>query len=186
MNAYRFKRPTAAPHIDLETETLKTVKRKPENTETPKRKRLSADQFEDWVPRRSGLLDVSETDSDVRDLSARQTTDPRAAEAVELFCFQARKWIGTLAASLGRIDALVFSGGIGENSPEIRDRLCDGLAFLGVLIDPDANAWIAPLISTTAGTVAVRVIPTDEELMIAKTVFRAAVTDASATEGEFR
>ena len=147
---------------------------------------LSADQLEDLVTRRSGLLGVSETSSDVRDLLARQLTDPRAAEAIELFCYQARKWVGALAASLGGIDALVFSGGIGENSPEIRVRICDGLSFLGVHLDPAANAGNATLISTMAGSVAVRVIPTNEELMIAKTVFRVMVTDASATVGEFR
>ena len=132
--------------------------------------RLSADQIEELVICRSGLLGVSETSPDIRDLLARQATDPRAAEAVELFCYQARKWIGALAAALGGLDSLVFSGGIGENSPEIRARVCDGLGFLGFGLDPAANAGNAPLISSAAGTVAVRVIPTDEELMIAKIV----------------
>ena len=133
---------------------------------------LSADQLEDLVTRHSGLLGVSETSSDVRDLLARQASDPRAAEAIELFCYQARKWVGALAAALGGLDALVFTGGIGENAPEIRARVCDGLGFLGVRLDPAANAGNAPLISTAAGSVAVRVIPADEELMIAKMASR--------------
>ncbi len=133
---------------------------------------LSADRLEDLVSHRSGLLGVSETSSDVRDLLSRQASDPRAAEAIELFCYQARKWVGALAAALGGLDALVFSGGIGENAPEIRARVCDGLGFLGVRLDAAANAGNAPLISTAAGSVAVQVIPTDEELMIAKMASR--------------
>ncbi len=144
---------------------------------------LSADQLEDLVTHRSGLLGVSETSPDVRDLLARQASDPRAAEAIELFCYQARKWIGALAAALGGLDALVFSGGIGEHAPEIRARVCDGLGFLGVRLDVAANAGNAPLISAAAGGVAVRVIPTDEELMIATMASR--VLDAGRrTEDE--
>lgn len=133
---------------------------------------LSADQLEDLVTHDSGLLGVSETSSDMRDLLDRQASDPRAAEAIELFCYQARKWVGALAAALGGLDALVFSGGIGENAPEIRARVCDGLDFLGVRLDPVANAVNASQISTATGTVAVRVIPADEELMIAKMASR--------------
>ncbi len=114
--------------------------------------KLSADDLDRLVNRESGLLGVSETSSDMRDLLARQATDPRAAEAVEMFCYQARKWVGALAAALGGLDTLVFAGGVGENSSEVRDRICDGLGFLG--------------------NVDVRVIPTDEELMIARTVVR--------------
>ena len=133
-------------------------------------KGLTADQLEELVTRRSGLLGVSETCSDIRVLLAAQATDPRAAEAVELFCYQIRKCVGAYAAALGGIDALVFSGGIGENAPEIRARVCDGLRFLGIELDPAANAANAPVISL--GAVAVRVIPTDEEAMIARTVSR--------------
>ena len=132
------------------------------------------------VTRQSGLLGVSETSSDMRDLLARQATDPRAADAVELFCYQARKWVGALAAALGGLDALVFSGGIGENAPDVRAGVCDGLGFLNVRLDPAANAANAPVISTSAGSVAVRVIPTDEELMIARTVFHIAGADTLA------
>ena len=131
---------------------------------------LSADRLEELVTRRSGLLGVSGTSSDMRDLLATQAIDPRAAEAVELFCYQIRKCVGAYAAALGGLDALVFSGGIGENAPEIRARVCDGLGFLGIELDPAANAANAAKISV--GAVAVRVIPTDEEAMIARTVSR--------------
>ena len=131
---------------------------------------LSADRLEELVTRRSGLLGVSGTSSDMRDLLATQAIDPRAAEAVELFCYQIRKCVGAYAAALGGLDALVFSGGIGENAPEIRARVCDGLGFIGIELDPAANAANAAKISV--GAVAVRVIPTDEEAMIARTVSR--------------
>jgi acetate kinase len=133
---------------------------------------LSVDQLEDLVIRQLGLLGVSETSSDMRDLLAVQATDTRAAEAVELFCFQVRKWVGAMAAALGGLDAVVFAGGVGENSPEVRARVCDGLGFLGVRLDPVANAANAPVISSDGSPVGVRVIETDEELMIARTVLR--------------
>ena len=109
--------------------------------------------------------------SDVAICSARSRL-VRAAEAVDLFCYQAAKWIGAYAAALGGLDSLVFSGGIGENSPEVRKRICSRLGFLGVRLDRRRNAAGAPRISAAAGPVAVRVIRTDEELMIARTVAR--------------
>ena len=133
---------------------------------------LSADGLDRLVNRESGLLGVSETTPDVRDLLARRATDPRAAEAVELFCYQARKWVGALAATLGGLDTLVFAGGIGEHSPEVRAGICDDLGFLGVRLDAAANAAHAPVISAAGSACTVRVIPTDEELTIARTVFR--------------
>jgi acetate kinase len=129
---------------------------------------MTADQFGSLVNHESGLLGVSETSSDVRDLLAQQDVDVRAAEAIELFCYQAKKWIGAFAAALGGMDTLVFSGGIGENAPEIRRRICEGLGFLGIALDQGRNASSALLISTEQGAVKVRVIRTDEELMIAK------------------
>ncbi len=131
-----------------------------------------ATQFHDMVNHESGLLGVSETSSDMRDLLARETKDVRAAEAVALFCYQAKKWIGAFAAALGGLDTLVFAGGIGENAPPIRERICDGLGFLGIELDRTRNAKNAPLISPDAGRVKVRVIRTDEELMIARSVTR--------------
>jgi acetate kinase len=111
---------------------------------------------------------VSETSSDLRDLLSRQDDDVRAAEAVELFCYRAKTGFGALAAALGGLDTLIFAGGIGENSPEARRRICDGLEFVGIVLDESRNAANAPLISAEHGRVAVRVIPTDEESLIAR------------------
>ena len=133
---------------------------------------MSATQFQEMVNHASGLLGVSEISSDLRDLLARESDDIRAAEAVALFCYQAKKWIGSFAAALGGLDTLVFAGGIGENAPLIRERICDGLGFLGIELDQKRNAKNAPLISPDAGRVKVRVIRTDEELMIARSTTR--------------
>ena len=111
---------------------------------------------------------MSETSSDTRDLLDHETQDARAAEAVALFCYQAKKWIGSFAAALGGLDTLVFAGGIGENAPLIRARVCEGLGFLGIDLNEPRNAQTAGVISTDASRVTVRVIRTDEELMIAK------------------
>lgn len=133
---------------------------------------MSAAQFQEMVNSESGLLGVSEISSDLRDLLACESKEVRAAEAVALFCYQAKKWIGSFAAALGGLDTLVFSGGIGENAPLIRERICDGLGFLGIEVNKARNRENAPLISEDAGRVAVRVIRTDEELMIARAVVR--------------
>jgi len=108
----------------------------------------------------------------MRDLLGRETQDVRAAEAVALFCYQARKWIGAFAAALGGLDTLVFAGGIGENAAPVRERICDGLGFLGIELDQQRNPKNPPLISLDAGRVKVRVIRTDEEIMIARSVAR--------------
>ena len=105
---------------------------------------MTTEQFHDLVNHESGLLGVSETSPDLRDLLARQDADVRAAEAVALFCYQAKKAIGALAAALGGLDILVFSGGIGENSPEARRRICAGLEFLGIALDDRRNARRCP------------------------------------------
>ena len=133
---------------------------------------ITAKQFYEMINHESGLLGVSEISSDMRDLLAQEAADVRAAEAVALFCYQAKKWLGAFAAALGGLDTLVFSAGIGENCPSIRARICDGLGFLGIELNEARNAESAPLISTDAGRVAVRVIRTDEELMIARSVCR--------------
>src|SRR5208283_1450472 len=133
---------------------------------------MTAKQFSVMVNHNSGLLGVSETSSDMRDLLAREGHDIRAAEALALFCYQAKKWIGSFAAALGGVDTLVFAGGIGENCPSIRRRVCAGLGFLGIELNPARNARNAPLISSSASPAAVRVIHTDEELMIARSVTR--------------
>ncbi|MFI5231292.1 MAG: acetate/propionate family kinase [Gemmatimonadales bacterium] len=133
---------------------------------------MTAEDFERMANHESGLLGVSETSSDMRELLAREAGDVRAAEAVALFCYEARKWVGAFAAALGGLDTLVFAGGIGEHAPLIRARICNGLQVLGVELDAAANATGAPLISAPASRVAVRVIHTDEELVIARTVYR--------------
>jgi acetate kinase len=133
---------------------------------------LAAKQFNEMVNFQSGLLGVSETSSDMHDLLDRETQDVRAAEAVALFCYQVKKYIGAYAAALGGLDTLVFAGGIGENAPAVRARICDGLGFLGIELEEKRNAANEGLISTPASRVAIRVIRTDEELMIAKTVCR--------------
>jgi acetate kinase len=120
----------------------------------------------------SGLLGISETSSDMRDLLKLEAGDPRAAEAVTLFCYQVKKWIGSFSAALGGLDTLVFSGGIGENSDIVRARVCEGLGFLGVELDEERNAKSTSTISTEESRVTVRVIPADEELMIARSVAR--------------
>ena len=134
--------------------------------------RMTGKQFHEMVHHQSGLLGVSEISPDMRDLLARETSDVRAAEAIALFCYQTKKWIGAYAAALGGLDTLVFAGGIGENAFQVRARICDGLQFLGLLIDPKKNRAGAPVISACASLVTVRVIRTDEEVTIAKTVCR--------------
>jgi len=132
--------------------------------------KMSAKQFNEMVNFQSGLLGISETSSDMRNLLEREVQDVRAAEAVALFCYQVKKWIGAFAAALGGIDTLVFAGGIGENAPSIRARICDGLGFLGIELEEKLNAANECVISSVASRVAVRMIRTDEEFMIAKTV----------------
>ncbi len=129
---------------------------------------MTAAQFDQLVNSESGLLGLSETSADVRDLLAREGGDVRAAEALAVFCYQAKKWIGALSAALGGLDTLVFAGGIGEHAAPLRARICAGLEYLGVEIDPARNDAHAPVISTAAGRATVRIIPTDEELLIAR------------------
>lgn len=139
---------------------------------------MDPERFHHMVNHESGLLGISETSSDVRDLLSREESDPRAAEALAVFCYQARKWIGALAAAMGGLDTLVFSGGIGENAPVIRARICEGLHFLGIRLDGSLNQANAGVISMQAGEsssahqVVVRVIPTDEERLIARQTCR--------------
>jgi acetate kinase len=131
---------------------------------------MSTQQFYEMVNHKSGLLGVSEISSDMRDLE--QSKDVRAMEAVALFCYQAKKWIGSFAAALGGIDTLVFAGGIGENGSLVRARICEGLDFLGIKLHEARNAENAAMISADGARVTIRVIRTDEELMIARSVRR--------------
>jgi acetate kinase len=132
---------------------------------------LTPTQFNQLINHESGLLGVSETSSDMRDLIKCEAQDVRAAEAVALFCYQIKKWIGAYAAALGGLDTLVFAGGIGENAQVVRARICDGLEFLGIEIEEGRNAANESVISAAASRVTVRVMRTDEELMIARSVW---------------
>jgi len=134
--------------------------------------KLSIDQVDDLINQRSGLAGVSGISSDMRDLLALEYGNVHAAEAVNLFCYQARKGIGSFTAALGGLETLVFAGGIGENAHQVRSHICQGLGFLGLELDEARNTKNESLISTDTSRVKVRVITTDEELMIARTVFR--------------
>jgi len=142
---------------------------------------LTPKQFNHLINHESGLLGVSETSSDMRDLLAAQATDARAADAVELFCYQARKWVGAYAAVLGGLDTLVFAGGIGEHAAEVRERICAGLGFLGLELDMARNATHAAVISSAASRITVRIIPTNEERMITQLVQQLLLTGEEKT-----
>jgi acetate kinase len=133
---------------------------------------LGFEAFQRLVNHESGLLGVSETSSDMRELLAREAGDFRAAEAVAMYCYQIAKTIGAFAVVLGGLDTLVFTGGIGEHAAAVRGRICERLAFLGVTLDARANEANAGIISTAASAVGVRVIATDEQLMIARETVR--------------
>jgi acetate kinase len=133
---------------------------------------MSAQQFDRMVNFESGLLGVSETSSDMHELLKLEGKDVRAGDAIALFCYQVKKWIGGFAAALGGLDTLVFAGGIGENAPAIRTRICAGLDFLGIELNQTANTQNALLISPDDARVKVRIIHTDEEREIAKSVAR--------------
>ena len=132
--------------------------------------RMSPAEFDHMINRESGLLGVSETSPDMQELIASETHDHRAAEAVALFCYQAKKLIGAYAAALGGLDTLVFAGGIGENAPVVRARICQGLEFLGLELDASRNAANEAVISSDVSRVVVRVIPANEEKAIARSV----------------
>ena len=136
------------------------------------KEKLNPEQFNNLINHQSGLLGISETSSDMQDLLEHQYKDERAGEAVELFCYQTKKWIGSFAAVLEGLDTLVFSGGIGENAPEVRSRICNGLQFLGIELDEKINGENKSVISMDTSRVTVRVIQTNEELMIAKSVHK--------------
>src|SRR6476620_6912030 len=127
---------------------------------------MSVKQVEDVLYKKSGLLGISGMSNDMRDLLGK--SEPQAQLAVDYFVFRADKEIGALAAALGGLDALVFTAGIGENSAEVRQRICAASAWLGIELDDAANASKGPRISTARSKVSAWVIPTNEELMIAR------------------
>lgn len=128
---------------------------------------LDATQFDDLVNFKSGLLGVSETSSDMRECE-----DSKAADAIAIFCYQIKKWVGAFAATLGGLDTLVFAGGIGENIPTIRARICSELGFLGIELDDARNQHCEHVISADAARVRVRVMRTNEEFVIASSAFK--------------
>jgi acetate kinase len=132
------------------------------------REGLSPTQFNDLINHQSGLLGVSETSSDMEDLLTKESADERAAEAVALFCYQVKKYIGAYTAVLGGLELLAFTGGIGENAAPIRSRICTGLGYLGIEPDEERNQRDGLLISADSSRIPVYVIPADEESMIAK------------------
>jgi acetate kinase len=131
-------------------------------------KRMRPASVNDLVNEHAGLLGVSGTSSDMKDLLGQEPDNAHAAEAVSLFCYQAKKYLGALAAALGGLDTLIFTGGIGENAPVVRWRICEGLEFLGIRLDASRNDANARVISQEGSPTVVRVIKTDEELMIAR------------------
>jgi acetate kinase len=131
-------------------------------------KGLSPAAARQLVSHDSGLLGVSGLSSDMQDLLSKEKSDEHAALAVALFCYQAKKFLGALAAALGGLDTLIFTAGIGEHAPAVRARICAGLEFMGITIDPEHNEANASIISPTGASVTVRVMPTNEELMIAR------------------
>jgi acetate kinase len=134
---------------------------------------FSDDDVDDAIKHKGGLLGISDSSSDMRDLLSASPTDPKAEEAIGVFCYQAKKFIGAYAAALGGIDALVFTGGIGERSPAVRARICDGLGFLGLEVDAALNRENAATISATGSKVRVHTMRANEETMIARHTRRA-------------
>jgi acetate kinase len=131
---------------------------------------MSVERFQHMINAESGLLGISEISSDMRDLLAAQNSDPRAADAITSFCYNAKKHLASLAATMGGVDTVIFSGGIGERSPKIRARICEGLQFIGIELDLDANEQNAQIISQTKSSTIVYVLSTDEEMFMAQTV----------------
>jgi len=132
---------------------------------------LSVEEVEQVLNKRSGLQGLSGQSRDMRDLLERERYDPRVRLAVEIFCYRAKKYLGAYLAALGGTEAILFSGGIGEKSPEVRARICEGMEWCGILIDPLRNKELIGQegeISSENSRVRVFVIPTDEELIIAR------------------
>ena len=135
------------------------------------------------VNQRSGLIGVSGISSDMRDLLERESDEPNAAQAIEMYCYQAKKHLAAMAAVLGGLDTLVFTAGIGAKSPAIRERICQGMEFLGIRLDSKLNQSNDAVISRDGAAVTVRVMKTDEELMIARHVHNLLRNDSILEEG---
>ncbi len=135
-------------------------------------RRMSPADLSALVNKKAGMRGVSGTSGDMQDLLGKEASDPRAAEAIALFCYTAKKYLGALVAALGGLDALVFTGGIGEHAAPVRERVCADLGFLGIDVDPARNRANAPVISRDGAPVVVRVVHTNEDLMIARHTYR--------------
>jgi len=145
------------------------------------KEKMNAAAFSRLVNHESGLLGVSGTSSNMQELLERRKSDKHASEAVDLFCYHVKKWIGTFIAVLDGLDALVFSGGIGENAPELRSAICTDMNYAGIRIDEEKNKNNSFQISAQQSAVKVFVIPTDEELVIARNAERILKTSKKIT-----
>lgn len=133
-----------------------------------KEQKMSTDELSELLNKQAGLKALSGKESDIQELLESAEEHPHAAEAIDLFCYQVKKYTGALAAAMGGLDTFIFTGGIGEHAPEIRERICEGLEFLGMHIDITQNEQTAAVISARGSAVIIRVIPTSEEQMIAQ------------------
>ena len=148
-----------------------------------RRERLGADEVEGWLNERSGLAGLSGGSSDMRDLIQRRDTDARARLAVDVFCYRAKKYLGAYLAALGGARAVVFAGGIGENSPEVREAICAGMEWCGLALDPARNAQARgreEMIGAAGARMEAWVIPTDEEQVIVRETVEAVTTRAAS------
>lgn len=143
----------------------------------------TANKLETALDRESGLAGVSALTSDMKTLLERRSTDANAAQAVDMFCYQVRKFVGAFAAVLEGLETLVFTGGIGERASEVRSQIAGGLKHLGIVLDEKKNSVHAAVISTSQSSCVVRVVETDEDLMIARHTRRLAGVDASKPSG---
>ena len=131
-------------------------------------KKMSPTELNECLNKQSGLLGISGSTEDMRDLLAKAPHEQPAAEAVELFCYRAKKYLGAYAAALGGLDLLVFTGGIGEKAAAVRWKICEGLEFLGIQLDPKRNQSNDPVISSVPSRIKVRVMATNEDLTIVR------------------
>jgi acetate kinase len=145
-------------------------------------KGMDAKDFNDLINHQSGLLGISGYSSDMQDLLQHQKDNKHAALAIEIFCYQIKKYIGAYAAVLGGLDTLVFSAGIGEHAPEVRSRICKDFDYLEIEIDEEENQENAVIISTAKSKVKVYVIPTDEEIIIAKETIKLYIKAQNKTQ----
>jgi acetate kinase len=143
------------------------------------RKGYDAQALDDLVNHRAGMLALSGTTADVRELLANRERDLRAALALDVFAWSARKWVGAMTATMGGIDTLVFTGGIGEHAAQVRASIARGLEHLGVRLDDGRNERGDPIVSAVDAPCTVRVVRTDEERMVARHARRLAMHVAS-------